>query len=107
MCRGLIFSPSAIGRACLVCQAIAERYSRTSDSTISSDSVDHTSRAQEFASRAREYCRMYAQHIEGVTALADGAGEGSHDPMSVQIDLDVTPGYAHERDFLFHGGRSR
>lgn len=89
--------------ACLVCQAIAERFSRTTDSTISADSVGHTTRAQEFANRAREFCQAYNEHLGIMTS--DG-GE-SQLGQSEFIDFDTSPLYPVGREFLFHNRGSR
>lgn len=90
--------------ACLICQAIAERYSRTSDSTISADSVNHTSRAGEFASRAREFCRLYAEHV-GVAAGDDGAATAQG--HAEFVELDTAPTWPAGREFIFHGRHTR
>lgn len=92
--------------ACHVCQAIAERFSRTSDSTITADSVNHVSRAGEFANRAREFCRLYGEHIGIVSGDANGGGT-THAPIAEFIDLDPTPTVFGERDYLFHRKGSR
>jgi hypothetical protein len=89
----------------LACQAIATKYSRTNDSIISADSVGHTSRAMEFARRAREYIGLYEEQL----GLGDGSGDG---PGFVQaagafVDLDTAPGWTIGRQYLFHGRGTR
>lgn len=56
----------AIGHllASMMCQSVATRYSKTTDSGIAADAIGHTSRAGEFASRARELEKYYLQHME-------------------------------------------
>ena len=90
--------------ACLVCQAIAERFSRTSDSTITADSVNHTSRAQEFSNRAKEFCRLYNDHL-GIITGSDGGELQS--PHAEFVDLDTAPLFPNGRQFLFHGPGTR
>lgn len=89
----------------LVCQAIATKYSRTNDSIISADSVSHTSRASEFARRAREYIGFYEEQL----GLGDGLTDG---PGFVQaagafVDLDTAPSWTIGRQYLFHGRGTR
>ena len=98
--------------ACLACQALAERFSRTTDSTISADAVNHTSRSQEFANRAKDYCQMYANHLGIGSALSKPKGGSSADatmakPASAFIDWDVEPAYPAGRRFLFRPGDRR
>lgn len=86
----------------LCCQAIAAKYSRTSDSTIAADSVNHTSRAAEFSRRAREYIDFYNNHLglsEGEQAREQGASEF--------VDLDTSPTWMIGRRYLFHDSRTR
>ena len=90
--------------ACLACQSIAERYSRTSDSSIAADSVNHTTRAQEFRAQAREFCRLYNDHL-GIMSGADGEQGGS--PLAEFVDLDVSPTWPNGRRFLFHNRDTR
>jgi len=92
--------------ACLVCFAIAERYSRTSDSSISADSVNYTSRAQEFRTQAREFCRLYNDHL-GIMSDANGENASAGKPMADFVDLDTSPLWPTGRDFLFHGRATR
>lgn len=85
----------------LCCQAIAVKYSRTSDSTITGDSVDHGGRADRFASRARELIREYERHI--------GIRRGDSDGATVRaagefVDWDTAPG-GNRRRWLTHRNR--
>ena len=87
--------------ACLACQAIAAKYSRTSDSTISADSVAHTSRSEQFAARAVEFCRLYAAGV----GLGSGDKGSKAAPGTAEfVDWDTTPGWPGNRRFIFHGG---
>jgi len=82
----------------LICQALATKYSRTSDSTLSLDSVNHTPRAAEFAARAREYLALYNEHL-GIGA------ESEDDIMAFGAfgDWDAEPTWPAGRRYLFHG----
>lgn len=86
--------------ACLTCQAIATKYSRTSDSTIGADSVNHPTRAQQFAARSREFCKLYAEAL----GLGSGDGKGGQPGHAEFVDWDTTPGWPGSRRFIFHGG---
>lgn len=80
------------------CQAIADKYSRTSDSGINADSVgQHVTRAAEFARRAKELIALYEKH------LGIGEEEGRFNPAGEFISLDVSPGWPSSRQYLFHG----
>jgi hypothetical protein len=91
--------------ACLIATEIAARYSRTSDSTITADSVNHPTRAQMFASRAKEFCSRWEEAM-GISGAGED-GTGTYLPASEFIDWDVYPNWPVGRDFLFHGSRSR
>lgn len=83
---------------CLLATEIAARYARTSDSTISSDSVNHPTRAQLFSSIAKQLCSKWEE--------AMGIGnEGNYLPASEFVDWNIYPGWPTGRDFLFHGRR--
>lgn len=89
--------------ACLTCYAIAAKYSRTSDSTISADSVNHPTRAEQFSARAKEYCRMYTDTL-GIGGGADGQGNAG---TAEFVDWDTAPGWPTSRDYIFHGRHTR
>lgn len=85
--------------ACLICRSIAERYARTSDSTISADSVNHTTRSQLFSDRADEFCKLYADHM-GINMDAQGNKiETGHAEF---ITLDSPTFWPGSRRLLFH-----
>jgi hypothetical protein len=77
--------------ASIFCEMLAAYYAQTQDSTIQADSVDHKSKASEYAARARSYRQMYFNHIgikEGETPAAsltrdqDAAGSWGGDKMT-------------------------
>lgn len=84
--------------ACIVCQQIAAYYSRTSDPTINLDSVNHTTRAGEFARRAKEFCGMFEAHL-GIGAAAE---DKNYLPASQFVDWPSGPGWPQGRRWLFH-----
>jgi hypothetical protein len=85
--------------ACLICRSIAERFARTSDSTITADSVDHTSRSQLFADRAKDFCKLYNDHI-GINMDAQGNKiEAGHAEF---VDLTTGPNWQPTRRYMFH-----
>jgi hypothetical protein len=87
----------------LCAQAIADKYSRTSDSPLSIDSVDHLSRAQEWSRRARELIGMYKE-LMGLGGNTDGSsvqGAGEF------VDWDNAPSWPLNRRYLFHGSETR
>lgn len=90
--------------ACMCCEAIAVRYSRTNDSTITSDSVNHTTRATEFRNRATELCAMYRMGV-GLPAIDQTTGEPRLKAASAYADLDANPEWRPGRRYLFHGNR--
>jgi hypothetical protein len=85
--------------ASLCSGALASIYAHVSDSTISADSVDHRSKAQEFASRAREQRKNYLNHM----GIKEGTGEVA--PAAVVKDLDVD--YPGGSDRLTHPRKTR
>ena len=59
----------------ICCQALAARFAKTSDSTISADATRSTSNSTEFANRAREFMKLYQQAIgPSEEKKAEGAG---------------------------------
>lgn len=86
----------------LCAQAIADKYSRTSDSTISVDSVAHLSRAQEWSRRARELIGMYKENM-GLGAADASATHAAGD----FVDWDTSPSWPSGRRYLFHGKETR
>lgn len=91
--------------ACLACYAIAEYFARSSDSTITADSVNHTPRSSLFASRGSEFCAKYNALI-GIKTDAQGnkMDDRTHADF---VDLDTQPMFPSGRRYLFHDRRSR
>lgn len=75
--------------AALFCDMLAAYYSQTSDSTISADTVDHKSKAAEYASRARAYRKMYHDHL--------GIKEGETTAASVTRDQDKAASWGADK----------
>lgn len=84
--------------AALSCQAIAARYSRTMETSIAADSVAHITRAVEFSNRAKEFEKLYRQHL-GLDAEQVQHGAAAF------VDLDTAPGWPAGRQYLFHRNR--
>jgi hypothetical protein len=82
--------------ACLCCRGIAVRYASSTDSTINADSTAHTTRSQEFSSRAKDLCDMYMSH------MGLGVSEGQTTPMSEFIHWDTTPEWPRGRRYVYH-----
>ena len=80
----------------LCAQAIANKYSRTSDSTIAADSVDHLSRADQWSRRAGELLKAYKDQLN----IRDDSGG---QPFGVFVDWDTRP--SDRRRWLYHGDR--
>jgi hypothetical protein len=67
--------------ASIFCDMLAAYFAQTQDSTIQADSVDHKSKASEYAARARAYRKMYFDHL--------GIKEGETPAASVTRDQDL------------------
>ena len=83
--------------ASLCSGALASAYAQVSDSTITADSVDHKSKSQEYASRAKAQKQNYMNHL--------GLKEGDVAAASVVKDLDLD--YPWGGDRLTHPRKSR
>lgn len=81
--------------AAYCCEAIAVKYARTSDSTISADAVDHGGRSERFRQRARDLRKLYQEmaNMQGDDAGPQAAG--------AFVDWDTTPGRRFRR-YLTH-----
>lgn len=82
--------------AAVFCDMLATYYAQSQDSTIQADSVDHKSKAAEYAARARSYRKEYFDHMGIVPGAAAAA--------SVTRDQDTKPswrgdGLTHPRRF--------
>jgi len=79
------------------CNMLSAYYAQTQDSTISADSVDHSSKGREYAARARAYRTMYFNHI--------GIKEGRTSAASVTGDQDKKASWASDK--LTHNRKYR
>ncbi|MCE5212107.1 MAG: hypothetical protein LLG40_11180 [Deltaproteobacteria bacterium] len=84
--------------AAYYCDMLATYYAQTSDSTIMADSVDHKSKASEYAARGRAYRAEYKNHM----GVKDGNNVGA---ASVTKDQDVKT--SHGYDAMTHPKRFR
>ncbi len=89
--------PVASYAAAVLCDQLASLYSGDSDSTIQADSVDHQSKAREFAFRAKTLRKRYYDElgIDPKRNVAAGA----------VVDLDLANSLGNDR--LLHPGRRR
>ena len=84
----------------LCCQAMAAGFSKSSDSTINLDAVDHRSKASEYSRRAREFFALYEKHLGlGAEQKVHAAGDF--------VDWDTAPGWPTGRKYVFHGEGTR
>lgn len=79
------------------CNMLSAYYAQTQDSTISADSVDHSSKGREYAARAKMYRGIYFNHI--------GTKEGQAVAASVTRDQDKDASWAGNK--LTHGRKNR
>lgn len=87
--------------ACVCCKAIASKYSRTNETTIIADSVNHTTRATEFRTQADKFCAMYRSGV-GLPPVDSVTGASTTIPASSYADIDATPAWKRGRRFVFH-----
>ena len=81
----------------LFCEMLATYFAQNQDSTIAADSVDHKSKAAEYATRARTYKKIYLDHL--------GIKDGQVPAASVTRDQDSLPSW--QTDKLTHKARYR
>lgn len=82
--------------AALCCEALSAAYSPSSEaSTLNADAVNHRSKAQEYAYRAKEFRALYEVHMN-----QDGKANG---PAGVFVDWDTAPTWKSGR-YLYHRG---
>ena len=93
------FDEEAVQALCAAafCDMLATVYAPSQDSSIEADSVDHSSKAREYAGRAKTYRKMYFDHL--------GIKEGQAKPASVTRDQDLKGSWG--RDKLTHKSRYR
>ncbi len=82
----------------LICCALATKYSRTNDSTISTDSANHPTRAQEFRQQCNRFVAMYNEHF----SLGKFADQ-SEAPAQAFADWNTLADWPGKRRWLFHG----
>jgi len=75
--------------ASLCSEALASAYAHMTDSTITADSVDHKSKSQEFAARAKAKKKIYMDFL--------GIKEGEVPPVSHTKDWDVNFPWGEDR----------
>lgn len=79
------------------CDMLATYFSQDQDSTIAADSVEHSSKAKNYAARARTLKKMYYDHM--------GVVEGKAGAASVSHDQDKNASWGADK--LTHKGRYR
>jgi hypothetical protein len=87
--------------ACLICRAIATKFSKAKESTIAIDSASHTTKASEYSARAREYCDAYSKHL----GIGEFAEPGADVPAGAFVDWNTAPGFPIGRQYLHHRNR--
>lgn len=85
--------------ACEVCRYIATKYARTSDNSISADSVDHSGRSGRFRDMASDFCAAYERMMGFATD--DGTSTGAAGEF---VDWDTAPGWPTSRRWMFDRG---
>jgi len=83
--------------AAYFCDMLATYYAQSGDSTIGADSVDHKSKAKEYAARATAYRKIYFDHL--------GIAEGKTPAASLIRDQDKNASWAG--DGVTHKNRYR
>jgi len=83
--------------AAVLCDQLASFYSGSSDSTIAADTVEHASKAKDFAIRANSLRKRYHDHL--------GIDPKRNTAAGVVVDLDMKN--SRGRDRLQHPGRFR
>jgi hypothetical protein len=81
--------PVACWAAAVLCEELAALYSGNTDSTIQADSVEQTSKAQEYAARARGLRKRYIDEL--------GIDEKRSQPAGVVVNLDFPDSHGQER----------
>lgn len=88
---------AACWAAALLCDQLAAFYSNSADSTLQADAVDHRSKAQEYASRARALRKRYHDEL--------GIDEKKAAPAGTTVNLDFADSRGEDR--ITHGRRFR
>lgn len=71
------------------CDMLATFYAQNQDSTISADSIDHTSKSRDYAARAKSYRKIYFDHL--------GIKEGQAPAASVTRDQDLKGSWGSDK----------
>lgn len=79
------------------CKMLSAYFSATNDTTVQADSVDHKSRAAEYAARAKMYRESFFSHL--------GQEENKLMPASVTRDQDLQPSWRGDK--LTHPNKYR
>jgi len=90
--------------ACGYCRAIAAKFSRTNDSTIGADSVNHPTRAERFAAQANSFCGAYREMV-GIASGAAGSAASAAQASGGFVDMDTIPRWPPGRNYVFHRNR--
>ncbi|MCP5018912.1 MAG: hypothetical protein GY938_27090 [Ketobacter sp.] len=88
----------------LCCQAIAAKYARSMDSTITADAVDHGGRFERFSTLSGTFMKRYYEHI-GVKQSAAGGTDLSEKPGGAFVNWDTSPDWPTNRKYLFRRRR--
>lgn len=75
--------------AAYFCEMLSTYYAQSTDSTIQADSVDHKSKAAEYAVRGRMYRKLYFVHL--------GIKEGGSPAVSLTKDWDKNASWGSDR----------
>ena len=81
--------------AALLCDQLANHYATSGESSIGADAVNHQSKTETFASRARAYRAQYLKDV--------GVDEKRTAPASAMVDLNLNASHGGSR--LFPRGR--
>jgi len=81
--------PVACWAAAVLCEELAALYSGNTDSTIQADNVQQTSKAQEYAARAKQLRKRYIDEL--------GIDEKRSQPAGVVVNLDFPDSHGQER----------
>jgi hypothetical protein len=79
------------------CEMLATYYSQNQESTLQADVVDHTSKARDYAARAKAYRKIYFDHM--------GIEEGKVKAASITKDQDMPGSWGSDK--LTHPKRLR
>ena len=81
--------PVACWAAAVLCDQLAALYSGNTDSTIQADSVQQTSKAQEYAARAKALRKRYMDEL--------GIEDKRSEPAGVVVNLDFPDSQGQDR----------